>query len=332
MAGLLPQGHVHHLWRLDLTIAIGILNATDVLLDDLPDLPALRVPEHHPRRLFLGVKEIEFLPQLAVIPLLCLLQTMQVSLERLLVLPGGTVNSLQHLVFRVTAPIGSRHLGQLERLQLCRIGNVRATTEVNEVPLLIEGQVLIRRNALKNLHLVFFAHLVEQGDRIIPGHHRPGDGQVGLGNLLHALLDLFQVLWRKRTVIGEVIIKAVVNHRADRDLGRGKELLNSLGHEVRAGMAQHFQAIVIPGRDDRQFGIPVNGVGRVYEFAIDPARQGCFGKPGTDRLGDLVYGHRGFELLLTTVRQGYGGHIVLAFSGDPYQRPLGSTSRLSRNA
>src|SRR5687768_18062868 len=47
-----------------------------------------------------------------------------------------------------------------------------------------------------------------------------------------------QILGRERTLVREVVVKAVLDHRADRDLGLGKQLLYRLGEKVRGRVAQ----------------------------------------------------------------------------------------------
>ena len=60
--------------------------------------------------------------------------------------------------------------------------------------------------------------------------------------LFHALLDGREVFRGERTLVGEVVVEAVLDHRADGDLGVREQLLHGLGQEVRRGMAHHLQA------------------------------------------------------------------------------------------
>ena len=114
MARLLPQRAIDHLRRVHLLVPVQAQFVTDILLHDEIDLPPLVVPEHHTRRLFLGVEQIQRLADLAMVALLRFFQTMQVGLKLLLVFPGSTVDALQHLVVGVATPIGARHLHQFK--------------------------------------------------------------------------------------------------------------------------------------------------------------------------------------------------------------------------
>ena len=51
-----------------------------------------------------------------------------------------------------------------------------------------------------------------------------------------------EILGRERALVREVVVEAVLDHRADRDLRVGKELLHRVGEQVRRRMAQHVEA------------------------------------------------------------------------------------------
>ena len=146
------------------------LHAADILLNGLPHLPALGVPEHHTGGLFLSVEQIKFLAELTVIALLRLFDAEQVILQTLLVCPAGTIDTLQHLVFGIAAPVSTRQLGEFKHLQLTGAGHMGPTTQVDKVTLLVKRQVFVGWNALDDLHLVTLALLAEELNGSIPGH------------------------------------------------------------------------------------------------------------------------------------------------------------------
>ena len=135
VAGLLPQRAVQDLRALHLEIAVVLVDAAHVLLDLLPDRPALRVPEHHARRFVLQVEEIELAAEPAVVALLGFLERVQIGVQVFLVRPGGAVDALQHLVLRIAAPVGAGDLHQLEDLELAGRRHVRAAAQIDEVGL-----------------------------------------------------------------------------------------------------------------------------------------------------------------------------------------------------
>ena len=114
--GLLPQTLVEQLRALDFLVAIVLINAAHVLLHALPQGPTLWVPENQSRRMVVNMKQVQFAAQFAVVTLLGLFQHRQVLLQVILGRPGGAVNTLQHFIFVVTAPVGAGHLHQFEVL------------------------------------------------------------------------------------------------------------------------------------------------------------------------------------------------------------------------
>ena len=68
----------------------------------------------------------------------------------------------------------------------------------------------------------------------------------------HALLDRREVLGRERPLVGEIVVEAVLDHRADRDLRVGKQLLHRVGQQVRGRVADDVEALGVLVGDDRE--------------------------------------------------------------------------------
>ena len=79
VARLLPQALVEELRALDLLVAGVAVDLAHVLLDRLPERPALRVPEDDARRDLVDVEQVELAAELAVVALLGLLEHVQVA-------------------------------------------------------------------------------------------------------------------------------------------------------------------------------------------------------------------------------------------------------------
>jgi hypothetical protein len=90
------------------------------------------------------VEEVQLLAQLAVVALFRLFQHVQVLLLVFLLGPGGAVDTLQHFVLAVAAPVGAGQLHQLEYLQLAGGRHVRAAAQVGEVAFAVQRHILIR--------------------------------------------------------------------------------------------------------------------------------------------------------------------------------------------
>ena len=310
MAGAFPEGHVHQLRGADLLIAMRALGLTHVLLDHLVQGPAIRVPEHHARGFFLGVKQSQFLADPAVVALLRLLNTGEILLQLLFVGPGGAVDTLQHLVAGVAAPVGACDLGQLEGLELAGAGHVGAAAEIHPGALLVDGELLALGQVLDNLYLVVLAHVAEQFDGALAAHDQALHCQVVLDDLLHALLDLLQIFRGEVVATGEVVIEAVLDHRTDRHLGTGKQLLHRHRQQVGGGVTNDLQTSVVALGDDRQTGVLLNDMRGVHLATVDHPGQGGLGEAGANGGGHLVHGNGLVKVALTAVRQGNRGHAL----------------------
>ena len=139
---LTPEARIHELRRVHFLVTGRVLPPAHVADERLKDQPALGMPEHCAGRLLLQVEKIKFATDSAVIALLGFLEPMQIFIELLLVHPRRAVNSLQHRVARVAAPIGTRNFCQLEGFQPPRGGHVRPAAQVDPVALPVEADLV----------------------------------------------------------------------------------------------------------------------------------------------------------------------------------------------
>ena len=91
---------------------------------------------------------------------------------------------------------------------------------------------------------------------------------------MHFLFDGRQVFRRKGALVGKIIKEAVLNHRTNGDLRRGKQLLHRLGHQVRTGVAQHINTLVILGSDDRHSRVLSEHIRGIDYLIVHLASQG----------------------------------------------------------
>ena len=135
MARGLPQRAVDELRRAHLDIAGPVEAPAHIALDGAEQRPALGMPEHRARRLFLQMEQVQLAPEAAVVALLRLLQHVEIGFELLLVRPAGAVDALELRVLGIAAPIGARHLRQLEGVaELAGRGQMRAGAEIEKPP------------------------------------------------------------------------------------------------------------------------------------------------------------------------------------------------------
>ncbi len=287
MTGPLPEAAVEHLGTTHLEIAVVLVDATHVLLYLLPDRPAVRVPEHHPGGFLLQVKKIELGAELPVVAFFRLLEHAQIGVLLFLLRPGRAVDPLQHRVVRVAAPIGTGNLHEFENFQLAGRGHVRAAAQVDEVSFSVQRHFFARGNCGDDLGFVVLADRFEEFDRFVARPHLADDRQVLCGQFGHALLDRGEILERKGTLIREVVIEAVLDHRTDGDLRFREEILHGVSEQMRGGVANELDAFLVAVRDDRHFRIALDTIGRVHQPAVHPAGERGARQARADRFRNI---------------------------------------------
>ena len=302
VAGFLPQAHVQDLRAAHFAVAGLAVHLAHVLLDHLPQRPALGVPEHQARRLFLQVEQVLLLADAAVVAHLGFFDALDVRLELLLVGPGGAVDALQLLVLRVTAPVGTGDAGQLEGLQEARVRHVRAAAHVHVFLVVIHAHRLdVVGHVLDQAQLVVLATGLEDLDHFGARRHLL-DHVVVLGDqFTHALLDRGHVVRGERALGVDVVVEALGDHWADHHLHVRVQLLDGVADQVGAGVADDLHALLVLGGDDAQAGIVVDDVAGIDQHAIHGTGDGGLGQAGADRLGDLHDADGVFEFAAAAV-------------------------------
>ena len=254
------------------------------------------------------MEQVEILANAPVIAPLRLLEPVQILVELLLVGPGGAVNALQHLVARIATPVSPRDLGELEGLELAGGRHMRSAAQVDPVALPVEADFLLLRNAGDDLGLVDLTQSPEELHRLIARHDAAGDFLVRLGQLGHLRFDGREILRREGALVGKVVVKAVLDDRADGDLRLREQLLHRLRQQVRRGVADDLEPFRVPVGHDGETRVLGNDVGGVDQLAVHARGERRLAQPGANAARDLVHGHRVIEAALTAIGQCDNGH------------------------
>ena len=321
VARLFPQRQVDQRRRMHLAITLALETRANVVGDLQIDLPAAVMPEHHARRFFLNMEKILAPTDQAMIPLLGFFYMGQISFEVFLVRPGGAVDTGQHLVVGIAAPVGAGEAGQLEGTQVARVRHMGADTHVRVVFVVIQGDGLALGDTPHDFLLVGLVPGLEGGQRLFTSDHLADHLMIALGQFVHACLYLFEIFGRERAIDGDIVIKALVNDRPDGHLDVRVDRLERLPEQMRTGVADDIQPLGIARRNQRDFGIVIDLDTGVGKAPIDTGRERGFCQPRADRLGHLHAGHRMVELFDGTVGKSNSGHGIPFVSGGPYQRP-----------
>ncbi len=120
--------------REDELVARLLVPLAGIVLHQLADEATLRVEHGEPGAdLRREGEQVQLGAELAMVPALGLLETVEVLRERLRRLPGGAVDALQLRPVLVAAPVGAGDAHQLEVAEPARLGHVRAPAQVDEV-------------------------------------------------------------------------------------------------------------------------------------------------------------------------------------------------------
>ena len=285
------------------------------------------MPEDLTGGLFLHVEQVHLAAQFAVVALRGLLQHGQMGLEFIAVQEGGAIDALQHRAIAVAAPIGAGHMHQLEGVggHLPGVLQMRPTAEILPVAVPIHPQRLVAGDRVDQLDLVglVIRLVMRDGAGAVPDF---GGHGVALGDdLAHLLFDHGKVFGGEGLCTVEIVIPAVVDHRADGDLDGGPDLLHGAGHDMGQIMAHQFQRgrAVGHGVDgdlrvggDRPLQVPV--------LAVQRGADRLFRQRFRDVGGDIGGGHACVIAARIAIGKGERDlcHIGLLVGLAPTERPV----------
>ena len=306
---------IHELGRVDLDIAGLRLAAADVLLERLEQGPALRMPEHRARRLFLEMEQIHLAADPAVVALLGFLDLLEIGVELFLLGEGGAVDAREHLAVGIAAPIGAGDLHQLEgRSDLAGRGHVRAAAEVEPVALAVDLERLAGRNGVDQLDLEQLVLVAEDALGLLARHDALGERLVARDDLAHLLLDRGEILGRERLVAEEVVVESVLDHRPDGDLRSGPQRLHRLRQHMGAIVPDQLQAALVLAGEKLDLGVALDRVRQIGDHAFERHRHRALGERGRDALGDVETGDAVGILPTGAVGERQGDHDDLVLT------------------
>ncbi len=151
-------------------------------------------------------------------------------------------------------------------------------------------------------------------------------GQVLLGELLHLLLDGFEVVGREGLLAVEVVEESVLGGRAVAELGLGKEFEDGGGHEVRGRVAKDFESFGIALGEQAEFDVLVERAREIDKLRLVAVRSRLdlgsecgVGETRADAVRDIEGGGTGGYLFDAAV-----GQLYMNEFGHEYERPVGS--------
>ena len=186
---------------------------------------------------------------------------------------------------------------------------MRAAAEVGEAVLLVERDLLALGQLLGDLDLVRLALGCEARDGVLArGHDALVGVRAALEDRAHLVLDAREIGLARRLGEVEVVVEAVLDGGPDRDLRPGPEPLHGLGHEVRGGVAQHGQRLVVADAQDAQVRAVGQRQAEIAQLAVDGDGRRRVGQARADGLRGVEAAGAGRELELGAVGEDRLGH------------------------
>ena len=216
----------------------------------------VRKPEDEARaELFVDPEKLEVSAERAMVAPLDLLELLQILVELFLGRPHRAVDPLELRVALVAAPVRPGDGEQLERADLTGSFHVRSAAEVDEVAVLVDGDLavpsaggvvlaVLSAELLDLFDLVVLTPLREEPDRVRSRHLAMLEGEVARDRGAHPLLDPGQVLIGERPRKVEVVVEAIGDRRAEAELRLREELQDRTGHNVRGRMPERIERLV----------------------------------------------------------------------------------------
>ena len=194
---------------------------------------------------------------------------------------------------------------------------MRPAAEIEPVALLVDVQVLAGRNGVDQFALEGLALLLEEVERLIARPDFLHDRPVARDDLAHLLFDDRQVFDRERRLAIEIVIKAVLDHRADGDLRARKKLLHRLGQHMRGVVTNKLQRARIVAAHELEFHVAVDGRGEIGERAVEGHGDRALGERWRDGFGDVEAGNAGLERTGRPVGEGDVDHALSLSAQSP---------------
>ena len=165
---------------------------------------------------------------------------------------------------------------------------MRASAEVEKLASLVNRDLFIGLGELLDemaLHEVAFA--LELLQPLVARQELARVRQVLLDELLHLLLDLFQVFRRERSRTIKVVEESTLGRRPVSKLGLGKKLEHRRRQQMRRRVPVDFQRLRILIRKQSQIGVFIERSSQVDQIAISLRRQRRIRQPRADGLGNI---------------------------------------------
>ena len=238
-----------------------------------------------------------------MVPLLGLLELLQMGVELLPVGERRPVDPLQLLVLLRSLPVRAGEGEHLERLHAAGGGEMRTGAKIHEIILAVAGDDL-PAFFFDQLGLQVVTDRFEVGEGLLLRHLHAADREILRRNFPHLRLDLFEILGRKRLRSLKIVEEPILGRRTDADFDLREQRLDGVSHQMGGGVTVNLGRLGGVRCDEGNAGVVLKWQVDVLLRAVDDGGDGVFRHLGINGAGDLLQRRPADERSNTAVRQG----------------------------
>jgi hypothetical protein len=146
---------------------------------------------------------------------------------------------------------------------------MRASAQIVPIALRINLQVLPLGNRIDQFNLVDFTLIGKNLPRFFARPDLLGERLVAGNDFPHFLFDHRQIFRREGLVLGKIVIKAVLDDRANGDLRAGEKLLYRFCKHMRTIVTDEFQRTRVFACQDFNRARSAERIGQIAHGAVD---------------------------------------------------------------
>ena len=253
----------------DLLIVVEPVLAAPVCEQGIVKRPAARQEVRHAGSRLVEHEELHLAAELLVVALLRLLDAVEVLLQLVLRRERRSVDSAEHLVLRVAAPVRARRRRQFERLDRAGREEVRPRAQIGEVALPVERNLLALGHVAYQFDLVRLFALFHKRDRLIARESEPLEADILFDDLLHLALDTLEVLGAERLGDVKVVVEALIDRRTYRELDLGEQTLDRLRENVRRRVTERVAPALVGEGIEFYLAVLIHNGRQLDRLAVD---------------------------------------------------------------
>jgi hypothetical protein len=188
----------------------------------------------------------------------------------------------------VAAPIRPRHTHELEVFDATGIRHVRATAQIEEWTIAVDGDDLVIAQLFQAFELERI--IGKKLTRFRLRHLLPFERLLLAGDIKHLFFDPFDIFWCEWLTHIEIVIESVFDGRTKSDPRPRPYLAHRSSKHVCSRMAQQVQRVRVFLRENLDLRICLDRPHRVDQLTIQLSAERSLAQTRADHVRDLSYG------------------------------------------